>query len=99
MLAWDTGVLAELLGKAVAVEEIVGVERDDLLLGRDEVDAGALDRGDAEIEAVEELDDHDAEDLVVAEIGRHLDLRQAAQEIAEHALGALAARCERQQIE
>src|SRR5687767_5456245 len=83
----DMRPLAELRGQSVAVEEIVGVEGDDLALRRDEVDAGALHRGDAEIEAVEELHDHDAEDLVVAEVGRHFDLRQAAKEIAEHALG------------
>src|SRR5215510_10210863 len=39
-------------GGAGAVEEVVGVEGDDLLLRRHEVDAGALHAADAEIEAV-----------------------------------------------
>src|SRR5262245_34345672 len=59
---WDTGLIAQLGGEVVAVEEIVGVEGDDLALRRYEVDAGALDRGDAEVETVEELHDDNAED-------------------------------------
>src|ERR1700694_3346047 len=92
---WDMALLPKLYVQAVAVEKIVGVEGDDLAFARDEVNAGALHRGDAEIVAVEELHDDDAEDFVVAEIARHFDLRQAAEQIAEHALGALAARGQR----
>src|SRR5580693_6603087 len=74
--------LPQLHVESVPVEQIVGIERDDLAVGRHEVDAGALDRGNAEIEAVEELNDHDAEDLVVTEIVGNLDLGQATEKIA-----------------
>src|ERR1700679_790051 len=76
--------------QAVAIEKIVGVEGDDLRARRHEMDAGAFHRGDTEIVAVEKRDDGDAEDLVVAEIVGHLDLRQAAEQVAQHRLGALA---------
>src|SRR3954454_25361628 len=75
---------------AFAIEQIVGVERNDLPLRRHEMDAGALHRTDAEIVAVEELHDDDAEHLVVAEIGRHLHLRQAAEQITERGFCRLA---------
>src|SRR3954447_8717593 len=64
---------------AFAIEQVVGVERNDLPLRRHEMNARALHRADAEIVAVEELHDDDAEHLVVSEIGRHLDLRQTAE--------------------
>src|SRR5580658_7379044 len=76
--------------QAFAIEQVIGVERNDLALRRDEVNAGALYRRDAKIVFVEELHDDDAEHLVVAEVARHLDLGQAAQQIAEHGSGALA---------
>src|SRR5262245_63281888 len=67
-------------GGAGAVEEVVGVEGDDLLLRRHEVDAGALHAADAEIEAVHELHDDHAEHAVVAKLRRCFYLRQTAQE-------------------
>src|SRR5206468_863682 len=63
---------------AVAIEQIVGVERDDLAALGDEMDAGAFDVADAEIEAVEKLHDGDAEDVLVAEIVGHLHGWQTA---------------------
>src|ERR1043165_4370223 len=63
------------------------------------MNAGPLHSSNAKIVAVEELYDDDAENLVITEIGRHLDLRQTAQKIAKHRLGPLPARCEREEIE
>src|ERR1700757_3327717 len=57
----------------VAVEQGVGVEGNDLALRRHEMDTGALDLGEAEIEAIQELHDHDPEDLVIAEPRRHFE--------------------------
>jgi hypothetical protein len=67
----------EAIHETVAIKQIVRIERNDLPLRCDEMDAGTLHRGDAEIEAVEKLHDDDTEDFVVAEIARHFDLRQA----------------------
>ena len=52
------------------MQQVVGVERDDPAVRRDEVDARAFDPGQAEVEAVEEGDDRHPEHLVVAERGR-----------------------------
>src|SRR5688572_30351882 len=46
---------------AVAIEQVVGVERNDTLLRRHEMDAGALHLRHAEIEAIQELDAEDPE--------------------------------------
>src|SRR5690242_17346130 len=81
---------AGIAGGTVAVEEVVGVEGDDLSPRRHEVDAGTLHGRQAEVEAVEELHDDDAEDAVVAEVSRHLELRQAAQQAAQRRLRLLA---------
>src|SRR5262245_38984788 len=86
-------------GGSGAVEEVIGVEGDDLFLRRDEVDAGALHAADAEIEAVHELHDDHAEHAVVAEFGRRFHLRQAAQETMQAGVGLLAGGGERQQVE
>ena len=56
------------------MQHIVGVERDDFAAGRDEVDAGTLNAGEAEIEAIEKRDDGHPKDLVVAKRSRQLDL-------------------------
>src|ERR1700677_773277 len=63
---------SHVLLKAFAVEKVIGIEGDDLTLRCHEMDAGALHRADAEIVAVEKLHDDNPEDLVVAEILRHL---------------------------
>src|SRR5882757_4438579 len=68
---------------AVAVEQVVGVERDNLSVRGHEVDAGALDPADAEIEAIHELHDGDAEHVLVAQTLWHRHLRQAAQKFRE----------------
>src|ERR1051326_8576128 len=73
------GRLPQAFVDAFAIEQVVGIERDDLPLRRHEMDAGALHRSDAEIVAVEELHDDDTKHLVVTEIAGHLDLRQATQ--------------------
>src|SRR6266853_1837932 len=57
---------ANAIDAAVTIEQIVGVERNDLGLRRDEMNAGAFDVADAEIEAVEKLHDGDAEHVLVA---------------------------------
>src|SRR5262249_61075319 len=61
-----------------SVEGVVGVERDDATLRRHEMNAGALDIGQAEIEAVEELHDGDPEDVLVTRTLRHRYIGQAA---------------------
>src|SRR5450432_4758660 len=76
---------ANAVDAAVTIKQIVGVERNDLALRRDEMNAGTLDVADAEIEAVEELHDGDAEDVLIAQPVGHLETRQAAQEF-RHAL-------------
>src|SRR5450432_3227077 len=74
---------ANAVDAAVAIKQIVGVERNDLPLRRDKMNAGALDVADAEIEAIEELHDGDAENVCVAQPVRHLESRQAAQEFGD----------------
>src|SRR6185312_5712098 len=86
----DTRGLPEFRNRTVAVEEIVGVEGDDLRLGRDEMDAGSLHRGDTKVIAVEERHDRHPEHLVVAEVVGHLDLGQTAEQVAQHGPGAFA---------
>src|SRR5690348_9355250 len=96
---WDMGLFPQFHIQSAAIEEIVGVERDDLAFGGDEMDAGALHRRHAEVVLVEELHNHDAKDLVVAEIVRHFDLRQATKQVAEYRLRSLAGRRQRKQVE
>src|SRR5882672_2531204 len=78
---------ADAIDAAVTIKQVVGVERNDLALRCDEMNAGALDVADAEIEAVEKLHDGDAEHVLVAEIGRGLEGRQAAQEFGQALAG------------
>src|ERR1044072_673490 len=94
----DIGWVPQARIDAIAVEQIVRIERNDLAVRRHEMNAGALHRADAEIVLVEELHDHDAEHLVVAEIGRDLDLRQAAKQIAKRGLRRLSRGGQRHQI-
>ena len=57
------------LFEGVAVEHIVGVEGDEALaVGMGDVDAGFFDAAQVEGLGVDELDDQDAEKIVVAEI-------------------------------
>src|ERR1700690_1831558 len=71
---------ADPVDASVAIEQVVGVERDDLPGWRQEVDARPLDPTEAEVVRVEEFDDRETEDVVVTETLRHGDLRQAAEE-------------------
>src|ERR1700722_2167150 len=64
---FSIGSLAQFHVQPGAVEHIIGVERDDLSLRRDEVDARALHGRDAEIVLVEKLHDDDPEHFVIAE--------------------------------
>ena len=67
----------------VAVEKVVGVERDDLTRGSDEVDARALHPRNAEIVCIKKFDDGDAEDVFVAHALRHRNLWQATEQRVE----------------
>jgi hypothetical protein len=78
---------ANAIDAAVTIKQVVGVERNDLAPRLDEMNAGALDVADAEIEAIEKLHDGDAEHVLVAEIGRGLEGRQAAQEFGQALAG------------
>ena len=70
--------------EGVAVEHVVGVEGDETLaVGVGDVDAGFFDAAEIEGLGVDELDDEDAEEIVVAEIFGGEDLREAAEEFAE----------------
>ena len=66
----------------VAVKKIErGVEGDDAAVGVGDVDAGFFDAADVHVPGVEELHDDDAEEVVVAEVCRDFEFRQAAEEV------------------
>src|ERR1700679_2432804 len=68
----------------VAVEHVVGVEGDKAFtVGVGDVDAGLLDGTEIEGLRVDELDDEDAEEIVVSEVLWREHLREAAEEFAE----------------
>ena len=67
----------------VAVEEVVGVKGDKAAIGMDDVDAGFLDGTDIESIGVKKMDDEDAENVFVAEIGWGGDSREATEKFAE----------------
>ena len=67
----------------VAIEEVVGVERDEAAIGMGDVDAGFFDRTDLEGMGVEELHDEDAENIFIAEIGGSGDARKTTEEFAK----------------
>src|SRR5258707_1073628 len=72
--------------ESVAVEHVVGVEGDEALAVRvGDVDAGLFDAAEVEGLGVDELDDEDAEEVVVAEVFGGEDLGEAAEEFAEGA--------------
>src|ERR1700685_1534096 len=56
---------ADAVDFAVPIEQVVGVERNDLARGRHEMDTGAFDVANAEIEAIEELHNGDAKHVFV----------------------------------
>src|SRR5262249_34153799 len=74
---------ADLVDPAVAIEQVVGVERDDLPVRRHEVDARPLHATETEVEPVHELHDHDAKHILVREAGGRFEFRQAAEEFGE----------------
>src|SRR5439155_20424259 len=55
--------------------------------------------GETEVEAVEELHDHDAKDLVIAEARGHLELRQATEKAAERRICLLSSASEREELD
>jgi hypothetical protein len=67
----------------VAVEEVVGVEGDETAIGMGDVDASFFDGADVEGMGVEELDDEDAENIFIVEIGGSGDARKTAEEFAK----------------
>ena len=74
------------LFEGVAIEHVVGVEGDEALaVGVGDVDAGFLDGAEVEGLGVDELDDEDAEEIVVAEVFGGEDLGEAAEEFAQGA--------------
>jgi hypothetical protein len=71
------------LFETVAVEHVVGVERDEALtVGMGDVDASLLDAPQVEALSVDELHDEDAEEVVITEVFRDENLRETAQEFA-----------------
>src|ERR1700743_3174772 len=74
------------LFEIVTVEHVVGVEGDEALaVWVSDVDTGLFDATEVEGLGVNELDDKDAEEVVVAEVFGDEDLREAAEEFAEGA--------------
>jgi hypothetical protein len=72
------------LFQRVAIEHIVSVERDETFtVGVGDVDAGLLDGTEIEGLRVDELNDEDAEEIVVSEVLWREHLREAAEEFAE----------------
>ena len=71
------------LFEVVAVEEVIGVEGDEAAIGMGDVDTGFFDRADIEGMGVEELDDEDAKNIFVAEIGGSGDARKTAEQFAK----------------
>jgi hypothetical protein len=72
--------------EVVAIEHVVGVEGNEAFaIGVGDVDAGLLDGAKIEGLGVDELDDEDTEEILVAEVFGCQNLRQAAQEFAQRA--------------
>lgn len=67
----------------VAVEEIVSVKGYETTVGMDDVDARLFDGADIEGVGIEEMDDEDAKNILVAELGGGGDLREAAEKFAK----------------
>jgi hypothetical protein len=71
------------LFQGVAIEHVVCVEGDEAFTVRvGNVDAGLLDRAEIEGLGVDELDDEDAEEIVVSEVLRRENLGEAAEKFA-----------------
>lgn len=72
------------LFEVVAVEEVVGVERDKAFgVGMGDVDAGLANGAKVEGVGVDELDDENAEEVLVREVGGSKGLGETAEEVAE----------------
>src|SRR5262245_57377811 len=74
---------ADPVDATVTIEQVVSIERDDLAIRGHEMNTGALDPAEAEIEPIHELDDRDPEHVLVGEACRHFRLGQAAQEFGQ----------------
>src|SRR3546814_3310363 len=61
---------ADTLDLAVSVEQVVGVERNDLSFRREEVDATALYAAQVKVVAIHELDNGHAKHVLVAQVLR-----------------------------
>ncbi len=68
---------------SIPVKQVERIERNDPAIGMDDVDAGFLHAADIEIMGVEKLHDDDAENVVVGDMPRHSNLRQAAEQLLE----------------
>lgn len=69
--------------EVIAVEQVVGVERDEAAIGVDDVDAGFFDGADVEGVSIEKMDDEHTENIFVAEIGGSGNAREATEKFAE----------------
>src|ERR1022692_2154388 len=71
------------LFQAVAIEHVVGIEGNQALpVGMGDVDAGLLDRAYVEGVSVDELHDDHAENILISEASRHVNLGKAAEQLA-----------------
>ncbi len=73
----------------VAIEEVVSIEGNKATVGMDDVNAGLLDAANVEGVGVEELNDEDAENILVAEFGGRGDSGEAAEEFAQRCCARL----------
>jgi Glu-tRNA(Gln) amidotransferase subunit E-like FAD-binding protein len=72
------------LFESVAIKHVVRVEGDESLsVGVGDVDAGLLDGAQVECLGVDELDDENAKEIVVAEVLRSEYLGEAAEELTK----------------
>lgn len=69
--------------EVIAVEEVVGVERDEAAIGVDDVDTGFFDGADVEGVRIEEMDDEHTENILVAEVGGSGNAWEATEKFAE----------------
>src|SRR3546814_8003457 len=88
---------ADTFDLAVSVEQVVGVERNDLSFRREEVDATALYAAQVKVVAIHELDNGHAKHVLVAQVLRCGELRQTAKK-AGQLVGVFAKRAEREQV-
>src|SRR3546814_11098214 len=84
---WWRKCAADTLELAVSVEQVVGVERNDLSFRREEVDATALYAAQVKVVAIHELDNGHAKHVLVAQVLRCGELRQTAKRSEERRVG------------